>query len=117
MNFELLVDTISKTHSHFQQQAAKAINVSLTLRNWLIGFYIVKFELNGEDRATYGDKLFETLSSRLKSIKGIDRRSLYRFKDFYLLYPQIGQHLREEPMSYHFLIFFLLQLWGQRPHN
>jgi hypothetical protein len=29
MNFELLIETISKTHSHFQQQAAKAANVSL----------------------------------------------------------------------------------------
>ena len=49
MNFELLVDTISKTHSHFQQQAVKDVNISLTLRNWLFGFYIVEFGLNGED--------------------------------------------------------------------
>lgn len=97
MNFELLEDTISKTHRHFQQQAAKAVNVSLTLRNWLAGFYFDEFELHGEDRAFYGDKLFDTLSTRPKSIKGIDRRSLYRFKDFYLLYPQIGQYLHEEP--------------------
>lgn len=96
MNFELLIDTIAKTHSHFQHQAAKAVNVSLTLRNWLIGYYIVEFEQKGEDRAAYGDKLFDTLSHRLKYIKGIDRRSLYRFKDFYLLYPHIGQYLQSE---------------------
>lgn len=93
MNFDLLVDSISKTHSHFQQQAAKAVNVSLTLRNWLIGFYIVEFELNGEDRSTYGEKLFEELAERLKSINGVDRRALYRFKDFYLLYPQISFYI------------------------
>ncbi len=92
MKFELLVDTITKTHQHFQQEATKAINVSLTLRNWLIGFYIVEFELHGEDRAAYGKKLFDELALKLNSIKGIDRRSLYRFKDFYLLYPQIAQH-------------------------
>lgn len=112
MNFELLVDTISKTHSHFQQQAVKAVNISLTLRNWLIGFYIVEFELFGEDRATYGDKLFDTLSTRLKSIKGIDRRSLYRFKDFYLLYPQIGQHLREESNELSFPNLFSSSIVG-----
>jgi predicted nuclease of restriction endonuclease-like (RecB) superfamily len=92
MNFEYLVDTISNTHSHFQQQASKAINISLTLRNWLIGFYIVEFELHGEDRAIYGDKLFDELALRLKIMKGIDRRALYRFKDFYLLYPQIASY-------------------------
>lgn len=93
MNFEILVNTINQTHLHFQQQASKAVNISLTLRNWLIGFYIVEFELHGDDRAVYGDKLFEELASRLKTIKGIDRRSLYRFKDFYTLYPQIAQYI------------------------
>ncbi|WP_373494287.1 DUF1016 N-terminal domain-containing protein, partial [Aquiflexum sp.] len=96
MNFDYLVTSIEQTHSHFQHQAAKAVNVSLTLRNWLIGYYIVEFEQKGEDRAIYGDKLFDTLSSRLKFIKGIDRRSLYRFKDFYLLYPHVGQYIQSE---------------------
>ncbi|MDP3470921.1 MAG: PDDEXK nuclease domain-containing protein [Algoriphagus sp.] len=95
MNFERLVKTISNTHGHFQQQAARAVNVSLTLRNWLIGFYIVEFELHGEDRSVYGDKLFDELAKRLKSIKGVDRRSLYRFKDFYLLYPQISNYITD----------------------
>jgi predicted nuclease of restriction endonuclease-like (RecB) superfamily len=90
MKFESLVSTIEQTHQHFQQQAVRAVNISLTVRNWLIGYYISEFELKGSDRANYGDKLFDTLADRLKSIKGIDRRSLYRFKDFYALYPQIA---------------------------
>lgn len=69
MNFDLLVDSISKTHSHFQQQAAKAVNVSLTLRNWIIGFYLVEFEQNGEDRAAYGTGLLNRLADQIK-IKG-----------------------------------------------
>jgi predicted nuclease of restriction endonuclease-like (RecB) superfamily len=93
MNFDLLVSAIEQTHQHFQQQASKAINVSLTLRNWLTGYYIVEFELHGEDRAAYGENLFNELARKLRSIKGIDRRSLYRFKDFYNLYPQIAQYL------------------------
>jgi hypothetical protein len=27
----------------------------LTLRNWLIGYYIAEYELQGSDRADYGD--------------------------------------------------------------
>jgi hypothetical protein len=26
----------------------------MTIRNWLIGYYIVEFEQNGKDRAEYG---------------------------------------------------------------
>ena len=71
------------------------MNVSLTFRNWLIGFYIVEFELHGEDRAVYGQKLFDELALRIKNIKGIDRRSLYRFKDFYQQYSHIAQYIIE----------------------
>jgi predicted nuclease of restriction endonuclease-like (RecB) superfamily len=54
---------------------------------------MVDFEQKGKDRAKYGDQLFDELSSRLKIMKGIDRRALYRFKDFYLLYPQIAFYI------------------------
>jgi len=89
LNFESLVSVIEQTHLHFQQQAVKAVNVSLTIRNWMVGYYITEFELNGEDRANYGDKLFDALAQRFKHVKGIDRRSLYRFKDFYKFYPHL----------------------------
>lgn len=93
MNFESLVSVIEQTHLHFRQQAVKAVNISLTVRNWLFGLYIVEFELNGEDRSKYGDNLFTELSKKFKHIKGVDRRSLYRFKDFYLLYPHIATYI------------------------
>jgi hypothetical protein len=35
-------------------QAGRAVNVSLTLRNWLIGYHIAVYELSGADRARYG---------------------------------------------------------------
>ena len=60
MNFDILVRTIAETHSALYQQAVKAVNVNLTLRNWLVGLYIVEFEQNGEDRARYGEKLLPT---------------------------------------------------------
>ena len=89
MNFEYLVSTIDQMHRHFQQQASKAINIQLTLRNWLIGYFIVEFEQAGDDRAAYGTYVIDALAAKMKHIKGIDRRSLFRFKEFYLMYPQI----------------------------
>ncbi|MEP6512639.1 MAG: DUF1016 N-terminal domain-containing protein [Parafilimonas sp.] len=65
MNFSTLIQTIQQTHTALQQQAVKAINRSLTSRNWLIGFYIVEFEQKGEDRAVYGNHLLKELSKAL----------------------------------------------------
>jgi hypothetical protein len=56
MNFNILVNTIRETHTSLQQSALKSVNKHLTIRNWLVGFYIVEFEQNGEDRAKYGEK-------------------------------------------------------------
>lgn len=49
-----LVEQISNVQDVLQGVAAHAINLSLTARNWLIGYYIVEYEQNGEDRAQYG---------------------------------------------------------------
>lgn len=90
MKFSQLVNTIQHTHDALQQQAVKAINRSLTLRNWLIGFYIVEFEQRGEDRAKYGEKLLQSLADNLNA-PGLSFRSLKLFRQFYQQYPQIGQ--------------------------
>jgi len=95
MNFDFLVSTIEQTHHHFQQQAAKAINIQLTLRNWMIGFYIVEFEQAGEDRAKYGTRLLEHLALSLK-IKGLVAAELSRCRQFYKCYPQILGTLSQE---------------------
>jgi DUF1016 N-terminal domain len=73
MKFEQLIKTISDTHQHLQQKAILAVNQSLTIRNWVFGFYIVEYEQNGEDRAKYGQKLLKNIASALKSknIKGV----------------------------------------------
>lgn len=91
MNFDLLLTTIQQTHTVFQQNAVKAVNVSLTLRNWLIGYYIVEFEQNGDDRAKYGSKLLFSLAEKCATIKGLDERSFRNFRLFYTLYPQIQE--------------------------
>ena len=55
LSFENIVDSVSRLHTEFLRQTTKAVNVNLTLRNWLIGAYIHEYELRGADRAKYGD--------------------------------------------------------------
>ncbi|TWW10068.1 hypothetical protein E3A20_08050 [Planctomyces bekefii] len=88
MNFESLVSFIEQTHERLQQQAFKAVNISLTIRNWLIGFYIVEFEQKGEDRAVYGEKPFKNLAKRV-SVKGLGETSLKLSRQFYTVYPEL----------------------------
>jgi len=95
MKFENLVATIEQTHLHFQQQAVKAVNVSLTVRNWLIGFYIVEFEQNGEERAAYGSQLLSKIAERCKNIKGVDERSLRNFRKFYIQYAYLHNTINQ----------------------
>ena len=87
-HFENLVKEIEQIHNHFQQQAVKAVNISLTLRNWLIGFYIVEFEQNGADRANYGGKLLKNLSEKI-NVNGLKETNLKLARQFYKTYPEM----------------------------
>jgi predicted nuclease of restriction endonuclease-like (RecB) superfamily len=92
MNFTSLVQSIQQTHTALQQQAVLAVNRSLTIRNWLIGYYIVEFEQEGEDKAAYGEKLLQKLAQNLAN-PGLSHRNLKLFRQFYQRYPQIRQTL------------------------
>ena len=89
--FSTLVSAISGLHQALAAQVSRAVNVSLTLRNWLVGAYILEFEQKGADRALYGDALLERLSQAL-AITGVVRyhpRELRRCRAFYVTYPEI----------------------------
>ena len=87
--FADLVVLIQKTHQELAAQANKAVNVSLTFRNWLIGQHISEYELRGRDRAQYGEQLLTELARELDSVSNCNRRQLYRYLRFYRLYPAI----------------------------
>ncbi len=93
LTFGKLIDSIQLVHGEMAAQASKAVNISLTLRNWIIGCYIAEYELRGADRAEYGKKLFSSLANALKSaeIKDVGKRQLHNFHLFYKIYPQIVQ--------------------------
>lgn len=88
MNFKSLVKLINEAHSTLQQQASKAVNLGLTLRNWLIGCHIVEFEQHGKDRAKYGVDLLGKLADSIR-IKGLTSPELSRCRQFYKTYPHI----------------------------
>lgn len=92
-NFNQLIDNVYQTHCQLQLNAQKVVNINLTIRNWLVGYYIVEFEQNGEDRAKYGTNLIGELASKLKAkgLKGFFISALKNHRTFYLLYPQISQ--------------------------
>ncbi|MGJ0515480.1 MAG: PDDEXK nuclease domain-containing protein [Methylomicrobium sp.] len=89
LDFGQLVASIRQLHDNLSNQASRAVNVSLTLRNWLIGAYIDQYELHGEDRARYGEGLLASLAKELDLVSNCNRRQLYRYLRFYRFYPQI----------------------------
>lgn len=98
IDFDALVSSIQQVHEHLAAQAGRAVNVSLTMRNWAIGCYIREYEQNGTDRAKYGENLLDDLAERLRKddMKRVEARELRRYRQFYLVYPQIWQSVTPE---------------------
>jgi hypothetical protein len=90
MNFVEIVLGIQQTKSAFKQSAIAAVNNHLTIRNWLIGLYIVEFEQKGEDRAKYGERLLQTLAENL-SDNSLSYSNLKVYRQFYLSYIQFAE--------------------------
>lgn len=90
-SIENLVSNILVTNYFFFQQAQKQVNTALTMRNFIIGYILTEFELNGAERAKYGKGLFKEIAQRLEKqgLKYLRERHLYLCKDFYLAYPDI----------------------------
>jgi predicted nuclease of restriction endonuclease-like (RecB) superfamily len=93
MNFDELIKRIDFTSNYLKESAVSAVNISLTIRNWMVGYFIVEFEQNGEDRAEYGKKLLGQISKTCSSqgIKGYSISNLKYFRQFYLSYNRIRQ--------------------------
>ena len=92
MDFNDLQQNIRHVSGTFRQNAVAAVNTHLTVRNWLVGFYIVEFEQNGEDRAKYGAKLLQNLADAFDE-DGLSYRNLRLYRQFYLVYPQISIYI------------------------
>ncbi len=93
MNYGSLVEAISRAHEQTQRQATQAVNIALTLRNWLVGYHIFEYEQNGQDRAAYGEKLLENLSKDLKKRLGkVLHRESWKPHDSFMCVIQFRRH-------------------------
>jgi hypothetical protein len=115
LDFAALVLAIQRVHEESAAAVSRTVNATLTLRNWLIGNYIVTFELNGVDRAKYGERLIPALAEELSRLKisRCDRRELFRYQRFYRAYPQIVETLSPQLIASPKRAFFVQSLTGQ----
>lgn len=94
-SFDELSVFVKDLHQIAYSSAVKAINRFATIRNFLIGFYIVEYEQNGKDRATYGEKLLKRLEEKVKT-KGLNETLFKNCRKFYLNYPQVKDFLLQK---------------------
>lgn len=95
MNFDQLITSLRELDTSLRGQVIRTANVGLTLRNWLVGAYIVEFEQNGEERAEYGANLIREVSNALDA-KGLTPTTLELCRRLFSAYPQISQTLSVE---------------------
>ena len=84
-DLERLVELCRRTHDETRRSAARAVDRSLVVRNWLFGWYIVEYEQSGADRAEYGVRLLSRMSDRLRQmgIRGASTTRLKLYRQFY----------------------------------
>ena len=92
-SFDHLSDVVTQLHDSAYSATVKAINRFATVRNYVIGFYIVEYEQHGSDRAKYGERLLKRLAERVNK-RGINETLLKVSRAFYLNYPQIQTYLK-----------------------
>ncbi|MDP0490939.1 MAG: PDDEXK nuclease domain-containing protein [Verrucomicrobiota bacterium JB023] len=90
MNFDQLLTSLRDLDGSLKSHVAQSANVGLTLRNWLVGAYIVEFEQNGEERAEYGERLISEVAKQLQ-VRGLPPTTLRLCRSLYLGYPEIQQ--------------------------
>lgn len=92
LDFTTLVHDIRMISSAAHSTAGRALDRLLTLRNWLIGAYLVEYEQTGEDRASYGDQLLPRLAGRLEEEgqKGLSVSNLKNCRQVALTWPGLN---------------------------
>ncbi|MDE2803867.1 MAG: DUF1016 N-terminal domain-containing protein [Gemmatimonadota bacterium] len=87
-DFERLVELCQRTHEETGRSAARAIDRSLVVRNWLFGWYIVEYEQSGADRTEYGRGTLKKLSAALQARigRGFSVDVLDQMRRFYRSY-------------------------------
>ena len=103
---EELLSEIVAIIANAKEKAIRSVDTERVLMYWNIGKRIFEEELQGKERADYGDYLIKTLSQNLKPQfgSGFSVRQLNLYKQFYKTFP-IGNALRSQFNWTHFRIF------------
>lgn len=90
--FASLVDGLARLQARAREAAARSVDEILTLRNWLIGAWIVAYEQEGADRARYGEELIDALAVAFKArgVGGLGRSNLKNYRQIALTWPTLG---------------------------
>lgn len=91
-SFDQLSDAVRSINRTMRTSAIKAINRIMTVRNYIIGYYIVEYEQKGCDRANYGEGLLKRLEHSVNE-KGLNETLFKIARNFYLNYPQVREYL------------------------
>ena len=86
-----ITNDISVIIEQSQKVLYSAIDLVLLKRNWLIGKRIYEEELKQTRKENYGKEIISKLANELTSRygKGLDKKSLYQYEKFYILYKNI----------------------------
>lgn len=95
MKFDDLISHLNELDTSLKTHVASTANMGLTLRNWLVGAYLVEYEQRGEGRAEYGERLIPVVAEKLQR-KGLSATTLRVCRSFYFEYPEIEQTLSVE---------------------
>lgn len=78
--------------------AYRAINNTLTIRNWHLGERIAREELGGAQRAEYGKRVVAQLADDLTARygKGFKSQDLYNYISFFRSFPEISDAVSRE---------------------
>ena len=95
MQFADLVLSIRHLDTSLRKGVSSVANCALTVRNWVMGAWILEFEQHGADRAAYGERLVPDLAENL-SLPGLGASNLWGCRQFFAQYPGILQTLSGE---------------------
>jgi len=90
--FDTLVDGLVALQERAREAASRSVDELLTIRNWLIGVWIVAYEQEGEDRAAYGEGVIDALGEAFKTrgVSGLSARNLRNYRQVALTWPSLG---------------------------
>lgn len=90
-DYSLLVEEISTLLESARKVSARAVNILLTATYWAVGYKIINYEQNGNDRAEYGANLLIRLSDDLTSRfgKGFSVDNLESMRLFYAAFSKV----------------------------